>query len=793
MGMMKCRICLVPVAILLLMTTHYTAFAAVNTDNLRKNGASVEDIGIALLRGDAGYDGGSVIKTIITGIREMDALKEKIKEKRINDIFFCADINLPQDDQGKFKTKRLDNLLKDLEDGFISSTAQFAYVMSHFGRPEKGLAFQKEFSLGENGIFELFKNRVEKKYPNVKVVLLPAPTVVQDDIYKDNLNLAELTIVNAKDSVKPGEKIVFVFENIRFYNEEQAKDSAVREAFARRLIALTGHDADEVAFINAAFDKAHRPKDASVEMIKYFPVENIAAGNNMVKTLHKIAFYGNKVTGIKLGIMGGAKYEKADTVGDFALQPGNKVVIVGALSNPLQPEGFALGKSMMPKASDEKVMKKVRSGKDKLAKVPDARKMLPVDFLVKKVGTDGKLIGEAYGVDVIAADEAQVDIGAKTLAMLLDSINALKGGDGIVFNGGTGMFDSGDKNTWFATKETLFAVWNAGVKRGVVVFFGGGDTQKAVEKFESETGYKFSDYPDVFFVDTAGGALQTALAKGLENMPAIRPLLQVKRVYTGIDAVKEYSSEFVQAVAGKLGIDRAIAQTRVAAFSKVKAEAFIQNGGRAFNEYLAGVFTSDIDGAGSVIAVSSREALKPGFLTGMENLINESKGKVQFVICGEDAGAIAQLVQLDDYIVKDQAMKTAPDFTGFLETGSKEMLENTIIIVSPEENDPLVSISGKPVRRIRASEVSLLALAKAVYEFYGQGVNAHMWGFVNKLEADKVVPAGFTVSKQANDAVSTHVTMDTLFEGLAGVKLEASENITATVKRLEQSLTDIGV
>jgi hypothetical protein len=28
---------------------------------------------------------------------------------------------------------------------------------------------------------------------------------------------------------------------------------------------------------------------------------------------------------------------------------------------------------------------------------------------------------------------------------------------------------------------------------------------------------------------------------------------------------------------------------------------------------------------------------------------------------------------------------------------------------------------------------------------------------------------------------------------LAGVKLEASENITATVKRLEQTLTDIGV
>jgi len=447
----------------------------------------------------------------------------------------------------------------------------------------------------------------------------------------------------------------------------------------------------------------------------------------------------------------------------------------------------------MPKAFDEKVMKKVTSGKDKLAKVPDARKMLPVDFQVKKVGMDGKLTGEAYPAETIAADEAQVDIGPKTLAKLLARINALKKGDGIVFNGGTGMFDSGDKNTWFATKDTLYAVWNAGVERGVVVFFGGGDTQKAVDKFESETGHKFSDHPGVFFVDTAGGALQTALANGLENMSAIRPLLQVKRVYTGIDAVKEYSREFVQAVAGKLGIDRKNAQTRVAEFSKVKAEAFIQNGGRAFNEYLADVFRSDINGAGRVIAVSSREALKPGFLTGMENLINESRGKVQFVICGKDAGAVAQLVQLDDDIVKNQAVKTAPDFAGFLETGSKEMPENTIIIVSPEEKDPLGNISGKQVRRIRASEVSLLALAKAVYEFYGQGVNAHMWKFVNQLEADKVVPIGFSVSEQANAAVSAPVNMDALFEGLAGVKLEASENITATVKRLEQTLTDIGV
>ncbi len=795
----KCRICLVAAtAVLLSITAYYTAFAAVDTDNLRTNGAVTGSVGEDIradLLGDRGdNDGGSVIKTIITGIRKMDALKEKIAALGIEDVIFCADINLSKDDQGKFKTKRLDNLLKDLEDGFISSTAQFAYVMSHFDRPEKGQAFQDKFSFEKTGIFGMFRDRVVNKHANVRVLLLPAPTLGEDGVYSDNLDLAGEVISQAKAGAKPGEKIVFVFENIRFYNGEQAKDDAAREAFAKKLISLTGHNAEMVAYINAAFDKAHRPKDTSVEMIKYFPVSNIAAGNNMVKTLNKVASYINKVIGKQLGIMGGAKFDKANTVGDFALKPGNYVVVVGALSNPLQPEVVALGRSKMPKPSDEKVIKKVESGKKKLAKVPDARKMLPVDFQVKEVGPDGKLTGKAYPADAIGPDEAQVDIGPKTLAMLLDRVNVLKKGDGIVFNGGTGMFDSGDQETWIATKATLYAIWDAGTKRGVVVFFGGGDTQKAVDKFEAETGLKFSDHPDVFFVDTAGGALQEALANGLENMSAIRPLLQVKRVYTGIDAAKEYSREFVQSVAGKMGVDRAIAQTRVEAFSRVKAEAFIQNGGRAFNEYLTSVFTSDMNGTtGRVIAVSSREALKPGFLSGMENLINESRGKVRFVICGEDAAAVAQLVQLDGDIVKAEAVKTAPDFAGFLESGSKEMLDNTIIIVSPEEKDPLGNISGKQVRRIRASEVSLLALARAVYEFYGQGVNGHMWKFVNKLEEDKVVPAGFSVSEQANVAVSAPVNMDALFEGLAGVKLEASENITATVKLHDKALTDIGV
>ncbi|MFA5320405.1 MAG: phosphoglycerate kinase [Candidatus Omnitrophota bacterium] len=789
-------------AVMLLLTAvnigpFYKAFAAVDADNLRTNGAvtgsAIEDLKTELGNG-ADKDGGSVIKTIITSIRKMDVLKERIAKLVIKDVFFCADINLSKDDQGKFKTKRLDNFLKDLGDGFISSTAQFAYVMSHFDRPKKGLAFQEKFSFEKSGIFGLFQDKVENKYGDVKVILLPPPTADPDGSnYKNNLDLAEQVINKAKSEVKLGEKIVFVFENIRFYNEEQAKDAAVRDAFAKKLISLTGQTAEKVAYINAAFDKAHRPKEASVEMIKYFPVDNIAAGNNMIKTLNKVASYINKVIGKQLGIMGGAKFDKADTVGDFALNPGNEVVIVGALSNPLQPEVVALGKSKMPKSSDEKVIKKVEGGKKKLAEVPSERKMLPVDFQVKKVNSEGQLEGTAYSADVIGPDEAQVDIGPRTLALLLDKINSLKKNDGIVFNGGTGMFDSGEKETWLATKDTLYAIWEAGTQRGVVVFFGGGDTQKAVDKFEAETGLKFGDYPDVFFVDTAGGALQTALAIGLENMPALKPLLVTETVYTGIDTVKEYSQEFVQAVAKKMGIDRTTAQTRVMAFSQVKTAAFVQNGGRAFNEYLNGVFGGKIDGARRVIAVSSREALKPGFLTGMENLINESRGKVGVVICGEDAEAVAQMVQLDGDIVKAEAVKTVSDFGSFLRTGSDEVLQNTIIIVSPEEKDPLQSLPGKQVRRIKASEVSLLALAKAVYEFYGQGVNEHMWKFVNTLETDKVVPIGFSVSEQANVAVSSPVSMDALFEGLSGVKLEASETITSTVRLHEESLTDIGV
>ena len=775
----------------------YKAFAAVDADNLRTNGA-VTSAGIEDLKADLrkvnDKDGGSIIKMIITGIRKMDALKENIAEKGIKDVIFCADINISRDDKGEFKTKRLDNLVKDLGDGFITSAAQFAYVMSHFDRPEKGLAFQEKYSFGKTGIFGMLKERIEKKYNNVKVVLLPSPTANPDGSnYSDNFDAAEKVILEAKAGVKSGEKIVFVFENIRFYNEEQAKDEAVREAFAKKIISLTGHAANMVAYINAAFDKAHRPKDASVEMIKYFPVDNIAAGNNMVKTLKKVADYVNTITGKQLGIMGGAKFDKADTVGDFASNVKNEVVIVGALSNPLQPRGVALGKSKMPKASDKKLMKKVESGIAKLGNVPAERKMLPVDFQVKKVNSEGKLEGTAYSADVIGPDEAQVDIGPRTLALLLDKIKSLLKGDGIVFNGGTGMFDSGDKETWLATRDALSAIWEAGTKRKVAVFFGGGDTQKAVDKFETETGLKFSDHPDVFFMDTAGGALQTALAIGLENMTALKPLLKVETVYSGIDSIKQYPQAFVRAVAERMGIDLPKSEARVKGFAEVKANAFSQTGGRAFNNYLVNVFGGKIDGARRVIAVSSREALKPGFLTGMENLVNESKGKVGFVICGEDAEAVAQLVQLDEDIVKVDAIKTSADFGSFLRTGSDEVLQNTIIIVSPEEKDPLQSLPGKQVRRIKASEVSLLALAKAVYEFYGQGVNEHMWQFVNTLETDKVVPIGFSVSEQANVAVSSPVSMDALFEGLSGVKLEASETITSTVRLHEESLTDIGV
>jgi 3-phosphoglycerate kinase len=191
-----------------------------------------------------------------------------------------------------------------------------------------------------------------------------------------------------------------------------------------------------------------------------------------------------------LFIIGGAKFDTKMPLVEKYLGVYNHTFIGGALINDvLKAKGFAVGKSLVSDVSLEGA-----------AFLDNPKLLMPVDLVVDG-GARGK---QTCAIDQVQDDEAILDIGPKTVAMLRDYIAKAAT---ILWNGPFGNYEGG-------YVEATEAVAKLIAESGATSVVGGGDTVAAIEKLGINDQFTH--------VSTGGGAMLQFLENG--TLPVIDAL-----------------------------------------------------------------------------------------------------------------------------------------------------------------------------------------------------------------------------------------------------------------------------
>ncbi|HWH16522.1 MAG TPA: phosphoglycerate kinase [Candidatus Paceibacterota bacterium] len=289
------------------------------------------------------------------------------------------------------------------------------------------------------------------------------------------------TGVRVREAVRalsPGD--VLMLENLR--RDPGEKRNA--KEFAAALAELAD------IFVQDAFDVCHRAHASVVGVPELLPSY---AGLLVAQEVRELsAALSPKKPSI--AIVGGAKFATKEPVLVRLLASYDRVFVGGALANDfMQASGRPIGRSLVSGA--DKAELKALLGNRKL--------LLPVDYVVAPAGKT-RVAGRLAEIQEVHADEAILDNGPKTIAMLSERI---AGARTVLWNGPLGNYENGFTEGTEALAQILAA-------SGAHAIVGGGDTVAAIEKLG--LGSRFA------FISTGGGAMLDFLAKG--TLPGIAAL-----------------------------------------------------------------------------------------------------------------------------------------------------------------------------------------------------------------------------------------------------------------------------
>ena len=337
-------------------------------------------------------------------------------------------------------------------------------LLSHLGRP-KGKRISK-FSL--KPIF----NYLEKKLSG-KIYF-----------YEDKI---DEKAIKASKKLKPGE--ILLFENIRFFQEEESDD----ENFAKNLSKLGDF------FINEAFSCSHR-KQASIHKITKF-IDSYG-GPLLEKEIQSInLIIKNKKKPVTC-IIGGSKISSKINVLSNLLKNVDNVIIVGAMANNfLKFQNKNIGNSLFEKDMESPV-KNITA----LAKANKCNVIIPTDCNTSTT-TDGKSTKKS--LENINSEDIILDIGKNTINLINKTID---NSNTVFWNGPAGYYENKEfaKGTFAIAKK----IAENTKSKSLLSIVGGGDTISAIKGSGLEN--KFTH------LSTAGGALLEYL-EGKE-LPGIKVL-----------------------------------------------------------------------------------------------------------------------------------------------------------------------------------------------------------------------------------------------------------------------------
>jgi phosphoglycerate kinase len=341
-------------------------------------------------------------------------------------VFIRADLNVPQDDDGRITD---DTRIRASVEGIRQALAKGAAVMvtSHLGRPKEG-----EFSEADS-LAPVAKRLGELLGREVPLV-------------RDWLDGVE---------VKPGE--VVLLENCRFNKGEKKND----EALSRKMATLCD------VYVNDAFGTAHRAEATTHGIARFAPAA--CAGPLLAAELDAL---GRALANPKrplVAIVAGSKVSTKLTILKSLSQRVDQLIVGGGIANTFMlAAGLPIGKSLCeadlaPEAKEIMVLMQARG-----AAVP-----IPEDVVV----------GESFAADTKATVKAARDVADGDMILDIGPATArsyaavLAKAGTIVWNGPVGVFE------FDAFGNGTRAVAEAIAASQAFSIAGGGDTLAAISKY----------------------------------------------------------------------------------------------------------------------------------------------------------------------------------------------------------------------------------------------------------------------------------------------------------------------
>ena len=337
-------------------------------------------------------------------------------------------------------------------------------LLSHLGRP-KGKA------VSELSLKPIF-NYLEKKL-NGKIYF-----------YQEKI---DSKAVDASNKLKPGE--VLLFENIRFFKEEEGDE----ETFAKNLSRLGD------IYINEAFSCSHR-KQASIHKITRF-IDSYG-GPLLEKEIQSInLIIKNKKKPVTC-IIGGSKVSTKINILLSLSKKADSLVIVGAMANNfLKFKGINVGKSLVEEGS-ENIVKNINT----LATKNKCNIIIPIDW-----NTSSSVNGDPVykSLKDMGSEDMILDVGKNTIDLISKTID---NSNTVFWNGPAGYYEN--KNFSTGTLSIANKIAENTKSKSLISIVGGGDTVAAIKNTGLENVFTH--------LSTAGGAFLESL-EGKE-LPGIKVL-----------------------------------------------------------------------------------------------------------------------------------------------------------------------------------------------------------------------------------------------------------------------------
>jgi len=349
-------------------------------------------------------------------------------------VFIRADLNVPQDDQGRItEDTRIRACLPCIRMALDAGAA--VMVSSHLGRPTEG-------HLTAADSLAPVAQRLGQ--------LLERPVRLQ-------AHWLEGVEVEAGDLV--------LLENCRAHPGEKKND----ETLSRRMAALCD------IYVNDAFGTAHRAEATTHGMARFAPIA--CAGPLLAAEIDALSRALSQPRRPLVAIVGGSKVSTKLSLLHNLADKVDRLIVGGGIANTfMKAAGLPIGKSLAEPDLVDQARSVMAAMKARGAEVP-----IPSDVVVAKaLAADAP--ASLKPASEVADDDLILDIGPHTTARLAD---LLKTAGTIVWNGPVGVFE-----------YPAFSQGTEGIARAIAgsnafSIAGGGDTLAAIAQFgiEKEVGY----------------------------------------------------------------------------------------------------------------------------------------------------------------------------------------------------------------------------------------------------------------------------------------------------------------